>query len=64
MRIVPLEERLRAWAARYDALGCTDHEWPSDGSDAGWVTDGRALLTAVRTELGPGYDVQYFASDS
>lgn len=55
-----LREQLRAWAARYDARLHTDNKWQSQEDEALWLSDGRALLTSVREELGPDYDVQYF----
>jgi hypothetical protein len=56
-----LKQQLRAWAARFDALAETGYEWLSADHERQWVTDGRALLEPVRQELGPGYDVIYFA---
>jgi len=55
-----LKSRLRAWAGRYDALMDTGYEWSSRLEGAAWVVDGRVLLGTLRTELGRGYDVQYF----
>ncbi len=55
-----LKARLRAWAARYDALMNSDYEWPSEADKDTWDAEGRALLPLVRAELGPGYDVQYY----
>ena len=59
-----LKRRLRDWAARYDALMQTGYEWPDPAYEAVWIADGRALLEAVRTELGPDYDVEYFDETS
>lgn len=56
-----LKIRLRAWASRYDTLMDTGYEWPSPADEAAWVMDGRALWKPVRDELGPDYDVRYFA---
>lgn len=55
-----LKGRLRAWAARFDALMDTGYEWPSRLEEIAWVSDGRVLLGTLRQELGRGYDVEYF----
>lgn len=59
-----LKQQLRAWAARFDALSNAGFEWPNIAEERQWITDGRALLDPVRKELGPGYDVTYFADQS
>lgn len=55
-----LKGRLRAWAARFDALMDTEYQWPSRSEEISWVGDGRVLLETLQEELGRGYDVQYF----
>jgi hypothetical protein len=54
-----LKGRLRAWAARFDALMDTGYEWPSRMEEIAWVSDGRVLLETLKQELGRGYDIQY-----
>ncbi len=55
-----LKGKLRAWAARFDALMDTGYQWPSGREEITWVGDGRVLLKTLQEELGRGYDVQYF----
>lgn len=55
-----LKGRLRAWAARFDALSETGYEWPSTAAQCEWVADGQKLLDPLRRELGSDYDVSYF----
>ena len=52
--------RLRAWAARFGALQQSDHEWPDEATRVAWTEEGSRLTDAVRAELGPNYDVQFF----
>jgi hypothetical protein len=55
-----LKGRLRAWAARFDALMDTGYEWPSLMEEIAWVSDGRVLVETLRKKPGRGYDFQYF----
>ncbi|MGZ4502701.1 MAG: hypothetical protein ACXVW3_02355 [Nocardioidaceae bacterium] len=57
---VRLPARSRTWDARFDARQHSDHEWPDAASRVAWTEEGSHLSDAVRDELGPGYDVQYF----
>jgi hypothetical protein len=52
--------KLRAWAARFDALQHSDYEWPDDATRVSWTEEGHRLTDLVRDELGPDFDVQYF----
>ena len=52
--------RLRAWAARFDALQHSDYDWPDEATRMQWTEEGSRLTDEVRDELGPDYDVQYF----
>ena len=56
-----LKGHFRAWASRYDTLVDTGYAWHNAAAEAAWVVDGRVLLQPVKDELGPDYDVQYFA---
>ncbi|WP_380162731.1 hypothetical protein [Kineococcus sp. R86509] len=53
-----LKDDVRAWARRHDEL--MDPPNPVRGTDTeldAWVVTGRALVTRLRAELGPGFDV-------
>lgn len=54
-----LQQRLRAWAERYNALETTDYEWPSAAERAAFNAAGRELTREVRDALGPSWDVRY-----
>jgi hypothetical protein len=56
-----LEERLRRWAARYDAREASDYGWTTAAEQDEFNEEGRDLARAVQRALGPSWDVVYEA---
>ena len=52
-----LKRELREWAARHDELSDPPFAWGADSELDEWKRHGQELLAALRTELGPSYDV-------
>lgn len=48
---------LWAWAARYEELNRPPFRWTSREGQRAFLVEGRRLLTRLRLELGPGYEV-------